>query len=246
MGNPVRFVDPDGRGWKATSDENGNPTGYSWVDPSESYDENGCLKEGIYEQAIFFSNGGEEGNYSSASKYNIGTSTATVYKSDGTTETYNACTFPSDNTNYATVPEGVYEAKVGLHKGKYTALRLSDEGTSDFNNNSIELYAPNPSNPRTTKARGINIHKPGLRNFTAIDSKNRAISQGCLLIDRNSWDDFIGIFDNANQKNNVISVSVSRCLSAPTNTQWHYSSFPLIPIFICQPDALRVNINIIR
>jgi len=38
-----------------------------------------------------------------------------------------------------------------------------------------------------------------------------------LLIDINNWDNFIGNFDNNSQKNNTISVTLSRSLASPTN-----------------------------
>ena len=88
----------------------------------ESYDESGNLLRGLFHQAIFFS---DNGTFNAEEKSNVGSSTATVYLADGATETYDACTNPS-SSDYATVPEGVYQAKVGSHKGKYTALRMSD------------------------------------------------------------------------------------------------------------------------
>lgn len=140
----------------------------------------------------------------------MGSSIATVYKADGTTEDFDACTYPSDVEKYATVPEGHYEAKVGKHKNDYVALRLSDIDTENFNANSIELGKPNPAHPKTTKATGINIHRHGLYNKTGITNDKRPISEGCLLIDRSKWNSFISIFDNPTQKNNVIGVIVQR------------------------------------
>ena len=49
------------------------------------------------------------------------------------------------------------------------------------------------------------------------DSTMHNISAGCLLIDTNKWGNFIGIFDNSSQKNNTISVTLSRTLASPTN-----------------------------
>lgn len=140
----------------------------------------------------------------------MGSSTATVYKADGTTEDFDACTYPSDVDKYATVPEGHYEAKVGKHKNDYEALRLSDIDTENFNANSIELGKPNPAHPNTTKARGINIHRPGRNNWTGLTSTKQAISQGCLLVDINKWNDFISIFNTPQQKNNKIGVIIQR------------------------------------
>ena len=145
--------------------------------------------------------------------YNIGSSTATVYLADGTTETYAACTNPS-GSDYATVPEGTYHAKVGKHKGAYTALRMEDTDGSGR----IELGYENPAyTDGRTYAVGINIHKPGINNLTGMITKKRPISAGCLLVDINSWDRFIGHFEAEDQKNNTVSVTVSRSLSEPVN-----------------------------
>lgn len=214
--NPINLIDPTGMAWKPTMNENtGEYTGYSWIDPSESYNDDGTLKQGLYEQAIFFS---DNGTFNSNSSYNMGSSTATVYKADGTTTTFDACTNPS-SSSYATVPAGLYQAAVGTHNGSvssYTALQLRDVGATD---RTIELGMVNPNSAYSdgrTYAENINIHKPGKNNLTGMSGKN-PISAGCLLIDRNSWSDFIGIFNTDAQRNNTISVTVSRTMATPTN-----------------------------
>ncbi|MDD2313019.1 MAG: hypothetical protein PHT14_10800, partial [Petrimonas sp.] len=231
--NPMKFVDPTGEAWKPTTDENtGEYTGYQWIDPKESYNSDGSLKEGLYEQAIFFSN---NGNFNDNSNNNIGSSTATVYAADGTTSTFNACINPS-SSSYATVPSGMYEARVGLHKGDYPALRMGDVGGSPR----IELGQENPAySDGRTYAQGINIHKAGKNNFTGIGRDGRAVSAGCLLIDRNSWCDFIGMFNNSEQKSNTVSITVSRTMSAPTNRNVSRTPIP-IQIQPIQADKTRV------
>lgn len=171
----------------------------------------------------------------------MGSAIATVYCADGTTIEFEACTYPSDLTKYATVPEGMYEAMLGEHKNQYQALRVSDIGTTDFSASSIELGQPNPSDSNTTKAVGINIHKPGWENFTGIDSKKRPISAGCFLIDRNRWKEFIGLFS----ANTRIGITLSRSLAAPTNK--NVSKYPLLlkrtqSLHLTNPvDKLRVK-----
>lgn len=144
--------------------------------------------DGLYEQAILFSESGINGTFNLKSSYNIGTSTATVYKLDGTTESFDACTYPSDTNKFATIPGGLYEAHTGKHgKSQYNALRLGDVGTSDFKNNTIELGKQNPSQKDgITYAKYINIHKAGINNYTGITENGTGVSEGCLLIDRNS------------------------------------------------------------
>ena len=40
--------------------------------------------------------------------------------------------------------------------------------------------------------------------------KGGYVSEGCLLIDIDRWDEFIGLFNSPAQKNNIISVTVLR------------------------------------
>ena len=170
------------------------------------YDSSGSLIK-----AILFTATGENGKvFDKESRQNMGSSTAVVLKQDGSTEKFDACTNPSDSEKYATVPAGNYEAKVGMHKGEYAALRVGDVGTDNFNANIIELGQPNPSDKNTTKAKYINIHKPGKGNVTGNSRDKKAISKGCLLIDIYKWNSFIEIFDNSDQKNNTIGIIIQR------------------------------------
>ena len=212
--SPIRYIDPTGRAWKPiyNEDDEGNRVykGYEWIPESDSYNADGTLKAGLYAQAIFFS---DNGTFDASKRYNMGSSTAYVYLTDGTIQTFDANTRPSSE-DYAMVPEGIYNAKVGKHKNSYTALRMSD-----INHKSrIELGKVNPRyKDGRTFAEGINIHKPGLNNLTGLTNSGNPVSEGCLLIDRNKWNEFIGIFDTTEQRFNKISVIVSRSLDAPLN-----------------------------
>lgn len=180
----------------------------------------------------------------------MGPSIATVYCSDGTTSEFEACTNPSNIYKYATVPEEMYEAKAGMHNGKvskYKALRMSDMSTSNFNSSSVELGMPNPAHPETTKARGINIHKPGAGNLTGMTSTNSPISEGCFLIDRNSWSEFMGKFESSA----LISITVSRSMASPTNQnvskpkpRSFQSRGTVVPRITMPVDALGVVKNV--
>jgi len=241
--NPVKYIDPTGLAWRSTNNQNtGEQTGYEWVPEDQSYNKDGSLKTGLYAQAIFF---GENGTYDSNSDYNMGSSTAYVYLADGTTTTFDASTHPSDQDNYATVPAGLYEAKVGQHKGSYTALRMGDVGTTNFDNNRIELGTENPAfDDGRTYATGINIHKPGIGNKTGMTTSGSPISAGCSLIDRDSWGDFIGIFNTSEQRNNVVSVTMSRTMAQPTNTNilLRVPTGPIPSELLQRPNATRVAI----
>ena len=219
--NPIRLIDPYGLAWKSTYsiDHHGRkiPNGYEWVPEDESYDEEGFLLPGLYHQAIFFS----ENNDFTAEKegYNIGASTATVYLADGTVQNFKATTYPSDTKKFATVPEGIYHASIGIHHGSteyYTALKMRDKGSKY---QTIELKTNNPAyKDGRTYATGIDIHKAGKNNFTGKMKNNKdGVSEGCLLIDINEWSNFIGLFNTPSQKSNTVCVTVSRTLPEPIN-----------------------------
>ena len=245
--NPVRFIDPNGLAWKSTKNEKtGEQTGYEWIPDDQSYNKDGSLKDGLYDQAIFFSNNTNDGN-------DIGSSTAYVYLADGTSTTFDASTRPSDENNYPTTPAGIYEAKVGEHHGSsssYPALKVRD---IDATSQTIELGTSNPAHHDRTYAEGIDIHKAGKNNYTGTyigkDGKVHGVSEGCLLIDKNNWNSFINIFNNSEQKSNIISVTVSRTLAQPTNTNVLQKTFAPqnIPAnFTQKTDAVKVSIPFIR
>ena len=136
------LVDPDGNAWRPTFKEDNTGrrtyTGYEWVPKEQSYDNDGKLLPGLYLQAIFFS---DNGTFNKKEYSNIGSSTATVYLKDGKTQTFDAMTYPSDPDIFATVPEGIYQANVGTHKG-YTALKVRDIGAKS---QTISLGKENPA-----------------------------------------------------------------------------------------------------
>ena len=154
------------------------------------------------------------------SKKNLGSSTAYVYLVDGVVVTFDVCTYPSDLDVYPTIPQGMYEAGVGIHHGSresYKALRVSDIGTIDFSNNSIELGFTNPAHPSTTKARGINIHKAGQDGLTGLTRDGSPISAGCIVVSQGNWNTFIEYFANDKQRNNIVGITVSRSIAKPYN-----------------------------
>jgi len=127
------------------------------------------------------------------------------------------------------IPEGLYEANVGTHNGSnssYTALKMKDVGAQS---NTIELGEPNPSDPSRTYAQGIDIHKPGANNKTGMTNSGNPVSSGCLLIDINDWSKFIGNFNNSIQKNNPVSVIVSRTYSSPLNHNSKNGFYTVMP-----------------
>lgn len=214
-GDPINRIVPDGKEWRIVFDDDNIPE-FEWVEHQKALDSKGNLLPNHYEQAILFIDEEGKNSFNEKSDYNIGTSIAKVYKADGSTEQFDACTYPSDTSKYPTIPSGIYEAKVGKHKinspNGYLALRMSDVGTTDFYSNSIELGEPNKAFPDRTYAIGINIHKAGVENKTGKTKNGSAVSMGCLLIDRYNWKNFIKIFTTPQQKNNVVGIILLRLL----------------------------------
>ena len=215
-GDPVKLVDPDGEAWKPTytyvDEKRRDFNGFEWIDEEDSYDDNGVLKEGLYSQAIFFS---DNGTFDINNWYNIGSSTAYVYLEDGNIVTFDACTNPSAE-DYPIIPEKLVEATYGKHKGTYYALRMHDFGD---NHSRIKLGYQNPQFPNNDYIEGANIHKAGKYNKTGMTKKGQAISAGCFLIDRNRWDEFIGHF---NRKSKVAVVASRNGVKSPLNRNVNY------------------------
>ncbi|MDO4335054.1 MAG: hypothetical protein Q4C37_04390 [Bacteroidales bacterium] len=86
------------------------------------------------------------------------------------------------------------------------------DGMELISANGLNMYdfGANPSDTTTTKAKGINIHKPGSDNLTKFTRTKLPISMGCLLIDIERWDSFIGIFNNPDQRKNTVGILIQR------------------------------------
>ena len=109
------------------------------------------------------------------------------------------------------------EAGVGLHHGSYEALRIGDINTINFDENIILLPIPNKAHPDLYYIEGGNIHKAGKLNLTGRTREGKPVSAACLLIDRDKWEIFIAHFNNPQQRNNTVSISISRNTNRPIN-----------------------------
>ena len=122
-------------------------------------------------------------------------------------------------TGYEWIEEELsyYEAGVGLHHGSYEALRVGDINTINFDENIILLPIPNKAHPDLYYIEGGNIHKAGKLNLTGRTREGKPVSAACLLIDRDKWEIFIAHFNNPQQRNNTVSISISRNTNRPIN-----------------------------
>ena len=77
-------------------------------------------------------------------------------------------------------------------------------------------------------------------------SKGSPCSAGCMLIDRNNWDNFIGLFDTDAQRGNKVGITISRTHAQPVISKYTARQLPFLNknFFINQPDNTRVAIPI--
>ncbi|MCW3109995.1 MAG: cell well associated RhsD protein [Segetibacter sp.] len=228
-------VDMEGLEWAKVTDGS-QTTGYIW-DPANAYvTGTNTLKDGYYRTAIYFT---DNGTFDDGSEFNMGSSTATVYRTDGTTENFDATIYPARLNEFPSMPEGDYTAALGQHQGKYTALHLTNTG--DYANSTINLGFPNPNvnseNYNTNISTGVHIHHAGQGNKTGRTRNGKNVSEGCLLVDINNWDDFIANFTGGKSSSrSPTSVTISRSSAASKKL-----SVINVPYYSSSPTVTRYN-----
>ena len=251
-------IELEGLEWKAVSNDDGDYVGYQW-DPDNARNANGDLKSGYYETAILFSERGEAPKSGSADANSGFHAIATVYKSDGTEEEYDATTLPSDSKLFGTVEAGLYKAQKGTHpmSGGYAALNMYTLAGSR------DLPAQGGNNPRNGRSvvSGVNIHRAGkndyLGTYTKADGTKGGISEGCMTLkagkDKATYNDFINQFKSGQDIGVVIlrskkqeipldsknSIEIVRIYGEPDATSVYVR--PIVPIF--QPGPSRSQLG---
>jgi RHS repeat-associated protein len=226
-------IELEGLEYKSVTDDDGNVS-FEW-DPDNAYDDNGKLKYGYYTSAVLFQDNGswDAGTWTGSQNvsYNVGSATATVYTMDEwgcsvvSEVPYQGTTMPSDPNEFATLKPGLYVGEWNSFQGGSILLRTLS--------GSMELPITTDKNPNTGKtyATEVFIHqvrnknnftgtfwKSGTYSFTfdsRIDLTNTAkfskrycgLSEACLLIDYNTWDDFMTNFPKGTSN---IGVGVNR------------------------------------
>jgi hypothetical protein len=93
-------------------------------------------------------------------------------------------TTPSDSSKSATIANGTYSGTLTEHSGQL-AIRLQPT-------NAIPTIGPNPSrSDGASIAQGILVHQSGLGNFTGVGHDGRAVSEGCQVVCRSQYADFM-------------------------------------------------------
>ena len=78
-GDPVNLVDPEGLAWVPRNGSSDDFAGFDWVDDETVIQENGQLPDGVYHQAIYFT---DNGTFDGRTRRNMGSSIAVVYLAD--------------------------------------------------------------------------------------------------------------------------------------------------------------------
>ena len=172
LNNPVTLIDPDGMNACGTKDDKDCIVTIFLTDRTK--DKNGKYND-------------KYKNVKNQASYNA---TAMVVVSNlATGKTTNAGTFlartePSDTDRFPTAAAGGYNATLTTHSG-HLAIRLQPTNHIPIVND------VNPAHPDRDYASGILVHISGLNNFTGMTRAGGGVSEGCQLICRSQYDDFL-------------------------------------------------------
>ena len=75
----MNLVDPEGLAWVPRNGSSDDFAGFDWVDDETVIQENGQLPDGVYHQAIYFT---DNGTFDGRTRRNMGSSIAVVYLAD--------------------------------------------------------------------------------------------------------------------------------------------------------------------
>jgi RHS repeat-associated protein len=185
--NPYRFTDPDGRNACGTSDDSTCKVQITII--SRPRDDSGKYNDQ-------FAKTKNSENYNAVS---------TVTVNGKESGQFLTRTLPSDQKKFATVANGNYVGSRTMHKGKYLAIAYNG-------NKAVPTLGLNPAHPSQNSATGVQIHRSGVGNFTGIDSKGRAISEGCTVIARDQYSSFLaatGLTPTAGAPQSTFSIGLN-------------------------------------
>jgi len=199
---PIDGIDLKGLSWTPTIDDKGKVTGFEWTDAAPDPTNN------IYKYAVYFNDPGDytvDKPKSNKGRKQMGSAKVTAYGLNKTdVKTFDATTYPGDIQKYATSKPGVYWAVLGMHKGKYPALRILDGGKIPTMNN----FNPKFKERKGGGMFGQNVHsawpdpwnskyfnKYKNSSTTGYNSKGKnPTSEGCFLVDPSKYLDFLSVF----------------------------------------------------
>lgn len=157
------------------------------------------------------SNGKYNDSYTKVHNQRSYNATATVIVNGKVTGAYLVKTTPSNSSQSATVANGTYEATLTTHSGQL-AIRLQPT-------DAIPTIGPNPSRrDGASIAQGILIHRAGINNFTGVGRDGRAVSNGCQVVCRTEYRNFLhttGMVPDAGAPQRHFTVSIDTSENEP-------------------------------
>lgn len=166
LNNPLRFIDPTGLNACGTNDDKN------------------CKVEVEISARHTDKSGAYDDQFKGVKNQNGYNAVATVKVNGEVVGTFLAKTTSSDSSRFATTASGTYSAALTQHRGN-PAIRLQPTL-------SIPTAEANPSRAdHRYVATGILVHRSGLENFTGVGTDGRAVSEGCQIIPRSQYPDFL-------------------------------------------------------
>lgn len=202
-GNPVNFVDPDGRDWysheKITRYKNGyveRETIYSWTDAKSKNEFEKLNIKGEYlgPIVVVFNGYYDERLGKGQNLAGEGAKAAQVKlygnNSENDIHEYIGYTMSSDPTRFGVIANGNYLVN---HVDPNPESKIPKEWAINYGKDVPGLNGYNPAHPEREDGHleGTFVHRTNLNGYAGYDSKTgQAVSEGCLLILASQWEDF--------------------------------------------------------
>lgn len=199
-GNPIRFIDPDGRDWY--ENENGE---IKWTDYTSQQAMDAAHLSGRYlgEAAVIFNGYYDETLGDGDNLWGDGAKLATVYGPDGCNDitTYDAFTMSSNYNEYGAIKNGDYSLDYVNEAGPMgTHWTINNREAVDcVNNINYAWYKHKETKPYSaTQKDKTYVHRSNLNGDMfpiGKDGKYHPLSTGCLIIapsknGRYGWNEF--------------------------------------------------------
>ena len=201
-GNPLRYVDPDGLAWRPTYmiDGVGDKVvnGFEWVEPEESYDDNGKLLEGLYEAVVWFQGSRDERLGKGDNLFGEGAklAKATVYGPSGEDDImeYDAFTMSSDFATYGAIADGDYTVNYRI-PGKSGSLKSNWAVNDTKPVDCLDGINPSPLPDAYSSTQKDQIYIHRSNNDGSMLPNGTPVSTGCIIIvpsrqGRIGWNEF--------------------------------------------------------
>ena len=195
-GNPVNFVDPDGKDWYSYTTKDDSETKYAWTAATSQAELANLGITGTYlgKAVVVFKGYYDESLSVDGKLIGEGAKAAnvTVYGPNGESDIQNyvGYTMSSDFNTFGAIDNGIYNVSFKENNPLNTIPK-----THVVNNGNpveclygINNYYPHPAAFSKTQKNAIYIHRTNKNGFAGYNRKTGgAVSVGCLLINASDW-----------------------------------------------------------